>query len=72
MNDGVCDFRFAICNLAPTARGKPRSRHDRGQFASFLTERIDFCFRHQTAVDNQFHSVRGFVGFLFNVLQKLH
>ena len=49
MNEGIFDFRFAICDLATAARREARSRHDRGQLAGFLSQRIDFGFIHRNA-----------------------
>jgi hypothetical protein len=37
MNEGICDFRFAICDLAATCR-VTGSGHDRGQFTGFLPQ----------------------------------
>ena len=53
MNDGICDFRFAICDLAAATRREARSCHDRGQLAGFLSQRIDFGFGQQAAFDDE-------------------
>ena len=68
MSKRICDFRFAICDLA-AARREPRTRHDRSQFARFLPKRIDLGFRQQTAVDNQLHPISRLIGFFLHGAQ---
>jgi len=67
MSDRICDFGFAICDLASAAtRRKARSRHNGSQLARLLPERIDSAFPQQTTIDNQFHPIGGFVSFFFH------
>jgi hypothetical protein len=66
MNDGIFDFRFAICDLATATRRKSGRDHDCGQFARFLSKRIHFAFGQKTAVDNQFHPISRLVSFFLH------
>jgi hypothetical protein len=65
MNDGICDFRFAICDLV--ARGRDsRCSHNGRQFASFPVQSGNAGFRQQASVDHQLHPVGRFIGFFFD------
>ena len=51
MNDKICDFRFAICDLTTATRRETRSGHDRARFTGFLSQHSDFALWQQGTVD---------------------
>ena len=66
MNEGICDFRFAICDLGAMRRRKTRRSHDRGQFGGFLMQGRNLFRFQQAIIDNQFHPVSGFIRFFLH------
>ena len=66
MNEWICDFGFAICDLAAANCRNPRGGHDGGQFACLLSQRIHFGCWQQAAVNNQFHPITRLVSFFFH------
>jgi hypothetical protein len=69
MNEKICDFRFAICDLTPPTCRKSGRGHNGGQLRGLLPEGINALPFQQFGVDNQFHPIGRFIGFFFNRAQ---
>jgi hypothetical protein len=69
MNEGICDFRFAICDSRATQGRNSRGGHYRGKFVGLLIQSGDALRFQQSGVNYQFKPVGRFVGFLFHSSQ---
>ena len=48
MSDGICDFRFAICDLSPLQSRQARGGHDGSQFEALFVASVQFHSQART------------------------